>query len=144
MIKSAQGLILLFLFLFSSMQAFALDAPAACPTVDAIKNAGLSGVMEDKRYNVYAVYQISRYSTPTTWGFFIAVPSDQAISREDATNKAKEALRTVSGQPNPTAVDDTQKRWYCWYDNAYHYVSVAVTPLMGQAEIKGAMQTRRQ
>jgi hypothetical protein len=114
--------------------------PTACPAVDAIKSAGLSGVMEEKTYQVYAVYQIGKYNTPTTWGFMVAVPFSEATSRADAVNKARSALQTLSGTPTPTPRDDAHKQWYCLYDNNYHYVSAAVTPLMSQAAIQGVVE----
>jgi hypothetical protein len=63
-----------------------------------------------------------------------------ATSRSDAVNKARNALQSLNGTPSPTPRDDAHKQWYCLYDNNYHYVSAAVTPLMSQAAVKGVVE----
>src|SRR5579872_1419992 len=95
------------MFLAASLipAAWAAEAPAACPTVDLIQKAGLAVVQEDKDDHLFLAVQINKYNTPATWGFVIGVPSDQATSKGDAMNKAKQALTTLSGNPQPTAWD---------------------------------------
>lgn len=108
---------------------WAADAPAACPTVDKIVKGSLSGVSEDKEDSLYFAYQISKYNTPATWAFVIGVPFEEATSKGDAMNKAKAALKTLKGTPEPIPTDNTNKRWYCMYENDYNYLAVSITPL---------------
>lgn len=109
--------------------AWATEAPAACPAIELIKKGGLSGVQEDKEDKLFITYQISKYNTSSTWGFVIAVPSDQATSKGDAMNKARQALVTLSGEPEPVAMDDSNKQWYCLYQDQMDYLAVSFTPL---------------
>lgn len=109
--------------------AWAVDAPISCPTVDFVKKAGLSMIQEDKEDSLYLAYQISRYSTTSTWAFVIGVPMDQALTKGDAMNKAKAALLTLSGEPEPLPTSKENKQWYCMYQNDYNYFAVSITPL---------------
>ena len=120
----------LFIALCFFSSAKAAEAPALCPTVAAIKQAGLSAVLKEESYKLYAVYQVNKYNTPEMWGFLMGVPFEQATSKGDAMNKARMALPTLTGDPIPTPVDDSHKQWYCLYDDDYHYVAIAATPVI--------------
>ncbi|OGT55422.1 MAG: hypothetical protein A3F43_03785 [Gammaproteobacteria bacterium RIFCSPHIGHO2_12_FULL_42_10] len=125
---------------FSTIAQAVSLPPATCPAVNAIQHAGLLGVMEEKSYQVYAVYQISKYTTPETWGFVIAVPINQATSKADAMNKAKAALPSLNGTPEPMPTDASNRQWYCLYDNDYQYIAAAFTPLMADAMINDILK----
>ena len=131
------------LFLIASLVSIAQAEnlpPTVCPTVSAIQHVGLLGVMEEKSYQVYAAYQINKYATAETWGFVVAVPIDQAVSKTDAMNKAKEAMKSLAGEPEPVSTDATNRQWYCLYTDDYQYIAAAFTPLMADAMINGILK----
>jgi hypothetical protein len=103
--------------------AWAGTAPASCPSVQSIQSAGLLAA-ELGDDNTYDVGQINNYGTPDTWGFVINVTGASSI--QDAMNKAKIALSTLSGAPTPIYY---QGEWVCLYNSAQGYIIGAITPI---------------
>jgi|GEM_PF-6352637 len=127
--KNIKAMVLSSLFTLS-FGTMTWAVPGACPSVDAIKKGGFMAVQEYKKENVYIVYQLSKYDTPEIWAFGVGIPINQVTSKDDAKNKAQQALDTLDGSPKPIATDQKNNRWYCLYENKYNYITGAVTPMV--------------
>lgn len=105
---------------------FASPKPSACPSVAAVAKEGFAFTLQDDdEYQAYLVAQINNYNLPEQWTFVMTVPLTQATGMEDASNKASIALKSLKGTPKP---QQHQQKWYCSYENDYHYFAVAFIP----------------
>lgn len=127
--KSIKALVVFSVLTLSFSCLSYADAPTKCPDPALIKKAGLMGIQEDKPDNLYVAYQVNKYGTSYTWGFLIGIPLEQVTTKGDGMNKAKAALSTLHGTPEPQAVDANNKQWYCLYENDLKYISATVTPI---------------
>ena len=111
----------------------AATAPTACPAIPLIQKAGLAFVEKDNDNHMYIVAQINKYATTSMWAFAVLMDDTQATSKQDALNKAKDAMKTLSGSPEPTLIDEASEKdkqqWYCLYENQYNYLTVSITPI---------------
>lgn len=120
---------LITLFSFLALSTSALSAQIdVCPAVKDIKTVGLNEVErfgeEGDPESVYAAYSVDQYKTNHTWFFGISIPLDQASSTEDAMNKARDLLQTLSGDPKPQ-YNDKDDIHYCLYKVKGDYNAMA-------------------
>lgn len=110
-----------------SSAALAIPAkPAGCPSIASIKQAGLTESERDDEDGSYIAGTVNTYGTRDTWGFVVMMNLNQASSPEDALNKARAALPTISGNPQPYYTDN---HWACMYNIGNGYFAGAVTPI---------------
>ncbi len=113
-----------------SANAFALSVnkPLRCPSVDAIKAAGLRMVERDDRNGFYVAVQVGNFDTNVKWAFGLLVPMSDADSPQDALVKAREALPELSGEAEQGTYGG---KTVCQYDPLPNgYMAIAFTPIM--------------
>lgn len=92
-------------FVLDTSAHSAIHRPSTCPQAAKIIAAGLKEVDQlgeaDSSAGAYLVYNIDHYSTHRTWIYGITLPMNEASSHEDALNKARTLIQSVSGQPTP-------------------------------------------
>ncbi|WED42893.1 DUF4949 domain-containing protein [Legionella cardiaca] len=102
----------------SSFAAF--KAPPTCPSVSAIKIAGLSNA-EELMTNFYFAYEVSKYDTDNNWVF--ATGPYEAADEEEALEEANKGLRYLSGNPIAEPDDDS---WLCLYEMDAEHFAIAI------------------
>lgn len=97
-----------------------IQEPPSCPSVDAIKVAGLSNA-EEISHSIFVTFEFSQYDTDLNW-LFLSGPF-MAKDEEHALIQANKALRYLSG--NPIAESDASD-WICTYEIGSDLAAVAI------------------
>ena len=97
-----------------------------CPSIEKIKSNGLEydSIYYDGTY--YTVHKNDNYESPYHWTF--QVWGISASSKDDAFNKANDALASLSGTPQAEYANGFMD---CVYNNEYGYVTEAYTKYIG-------------
>lgn len=112
-----------------SVTASAMPAkPKKCPSASALHDVGLSRdivVQNDKDQTWIVGHLRDDYGTKNDWTFLVA--NIQADDEEDAYNKAKDSLNSLSFAQGPVAIQQISK-WACAYNTDEGYLGISVTP----------------
>ncbi|CEG58428.1 DUF4949 domain-containing protein [Legionella fallonii] len=98
--------------------AFA-NSQITCPDINDIKSVGLSNA-EPIGADMYLTYQISKYNTPNTYGFFLA--PIEGNSSENALETANEILNIMNAPGVPTQYHGTMM---CLYETGHSNIMAA-------------------
>ena len=104
----------------SSFAAMTSSAPISCPSISAIKAAGVPKVHEYTP-QVFFAYQISKYDTEYKWIFSIGY--FKTDSKEQAIIDGNNTLLNLAGDPIPVSDEDY---WFCRYDAGAGYTALAL------------------
>ncbi len=82
---------------------------------------------DDTQPTRYNAYMVSHYWLRESWGFFIY--GIEAYTPEEALDKSKVLLATLSGNPSPVYLaDTTYEQYWCLYNTTEGKMALAVTP----------------
>ncbi len=101
------------------------NPPTSCPTVDNIKEVGLSTNLARDAYGHWFAGRTSQfYGTAHKWTFVIGDIS--ARTKEEALASAYQALVTLAHLSGP--FKSTSNKWLCLYTNDFQLPAGAITP----------------
>lgn len=107
------------IFAGSALAAKINDETIVCPSVNALKSAGVV-MPEVVGFNSYIVYNLGQYGTENNWVFVVGlIPAE---SDDDAINQANDALATLSGNPEP---EEYRENLMCNYDIGSGLMAIA-------------------
>ena len=118
--------------IFVCHSAIATPQPIICPSVQAIKDAGLKISEDIPEDRTIGVGNTDNYGTPQIWGFGVFIRYSATDKVEVAIELANKVLPTLSGKPLPLKLNkDNTVKWACIY-RIKDYLAAAVTPIGSQ------------
>jgi hypothetical protein len=103
--------------------------PTSCPSLDALKNVGVTSTYQDNEGTWFALQWKNNFETANDWTFGVFVEEAKNVS--EALAKGNAAISTIKDSIGPINMSEqnNQPFWVCGYtDESETPVAFAITP----------------